>query len=136
MRALLDMPGVTQSAVAGRIGVDRCMVSRWLHAERALRLSDALFLVERWGGRPLVEAGRAVGLTLSVSEDAGGEVLEGDTEDLRVELLGGLSAEVAQLAAELLSAPETPDGRAVLIGRVRRIEELCQRVQQRLLSAG
>ncbi len=135
MRALLDMPGVTQRSVATRIGVNRCMVTRWLSGERNLRLGDAMYLVERWGSRPLVEAARVVGLTLRVDEDDDVDGIEGDTAEVRITFLAGLAAETSRLAADLASTPDTPDGRAVLIQRVRDIEDLCRKVQLRLLRA-
>ncbi len=96
MRALLDMPGVTQRSVATRIGVNRCMVTRWLSGERNLRLGDAMYLVERWGSRPLVEAARVVGLTLRVDEDDDVDGIEGDTAEVRITFLAGLAAETSR----------------------------------------
>ena len=133
MRALLDTPGVTQQAVGRRIGIDRSIVSRWLKGDRRLSICDALHLVERWGPAPLVEAGRVVGLEVAVDESGDGPAFEGDTGELRIELLAGLAGEAARLASELVQPPAGAEARTALVRRLRALEELCRKAQTHLL---
>lgn len=131
--ALLDSPGVTRQAVARRVGVHPSMVTRWLRGERNLRLGDAVYLVERFGPRALVEAFRVVGLRVVV-EGEEPEGLDGDTGEVQAQVLAGLTRHSAELAERMARGePADPAG---LIQRVRELELLCQQAQRRLLSAG
>lgn len=133
MRALLDTPGVTRKAVAHRVGVDPTQVSRWAHGDRNLRLGDALYLVERWGIQPLIEAGRVVGLDIQEAAPPA-DFEEVDTGEIRVELLAGLAGEAARLAGELAQPTKGPEARRALVERLRAVEELCRQAQRRLLQ--
>lgn len=125
---------LTKQDVAEVMGVDRSLVSRWASAERALSLDDALCLVERYGGAPLLAAGRIIGLEIAVSgapDDAGAAAADLD-EDPLVRLRLGL---VEALRVLVAGDAGSPARRAHLLHQLSILEGLLKAVQHRL-SAG
>jgi len=134
LESLLGQPRVTQAAVAERLGVDRSYVSRCLSGQRILGIEDSLYLVERFGPRPLRQAGDVLGLDIQVVEDSLPDV-GADTQAMLLELLASLSGEVARLAEDLRS-PRNPGHaqRVALMRRLGAVETQC-RAAQRMLAA-
>ena len=135
MSVLLGQPGVIQREVARRIGVDRSMVSRWRAGERGLNIEDALYLVERFGPKPLVAAARVVGIELTVDRDS--NPMEGDTGEVLVGVLASLLRESLSLTDHLQGVRESSLSRSQRIDLVKRLaalEGMCRAAQAALLD--
>jgi transcriptional regulator with XRE-family HTH domain len=125
--------GVTRQDVADFMGLDRSLVSRWASGDRMLSLLDALHLVERFGGQPLVAAGRTLGLELAVGpDDPVGAVDDGPLAEVAGRLLCALLE-----AARVLATPgaTSPARRGELVQRLASLEALLRAVQHRLAAA-
>jgi len=135
VEVLLGLPGVLQRDVANRIGVDRSMVSRWRTGERGLNVEDALYLVERFGPKPLVAAARMVDVELVVADPL--DTLEGDARDVMVGVLAALLRESVSLTERLKGVRESSltDGERIdLVRRLAALEGMCRAAQAALLS--
>jgi len=134
VETLLGLPRVTQAAVAERLGVDRSFVSRCLRGDRTLGVEDALYLVERFGIRPLRQAGDVVGLDLRLAEQAMPTV-PSEPHDMLLEVLASLSGEASRLAEDLRARRTlTHAQRVALVRRLGAVEAQCRAAQRMLVT--